>query len=127
MSDYAKVLEELCDLAKRFIPSDLAEKLSERMSDAEKATCLSADAAKIINELCTVEGITPAASRDMKASSIVFTTTDGTVVSRWKNLAGCEHAFVSDKEGKFLFGGFTGWVHNEGLLSKEDDLRKQYS
>lgn len=117
----------LSDIAKRFIPPDLAEKLSDRFSDAEKSKILSSDAAKIINELCTVEGITPAASRYLKVSSILFTTNDRTIVSRWKNPAGCEHVFVSDKDGMFLFGGFVGWIHNKGLLSKEDDLRKKYS
>ena len=103
-----KSIDTVSELAQKFIPSDISEKIGNRMADGEKTYVFSSDAAKIINELSRVKGMTPASSRDLKDSVPIFKLKDGTVVSRYQNPARFEHVFISDKDGKFIFGGYVG-------------------
>jgi hypothetical protein len=121
-----KSIDTVSELAQKFIPSDISEKIGNRMEDGEKTYVFSSDAAKIINELSRVKGMTPASSRDLKDSVPIFKLKDGTVVSRYQNPARFEHVFISDKDGKFIFGGYVGWVHNAGLLNKLQELSEKY-
>ncbi len=121
-----KGIDLVSDSAKKFIPDNIGVMIGNRMSDAEKSYFFSSDTAKIINELSLVKGITPASSRDLKDSVPVFKLKDGTVISRYQNPARFEHVFISDKDGKFIFGGYVGWIHNKGLLEKLKELSEKY-
>jgi len=121
-----KTFNTVSDIAKKFIPDDIADRIANRMSDAEKSYNFSADTTKIINELSLVKGITPASSRDLKDSVPVFKLKDGTVISRYQNPARFEHVFISDKDGRFIYGGYVGWIHNKGLLEKLKELSEKY-
>ena len=122
-----KLLDNIPELAQKFIPSDLSDKIGERMSDANKQYEFSSEVQKIITELSLVKGMTPASSRDLKDSQPIFKLKDGSVISRYVNPARFEHIFISDKKGNCIFGGYVGWIHNKGLLEKEKELSEKYA
>lgn len=122
----SKGIDTISEFAMKFIPSDISEKIGKRMSDEDRYYVFSAETAKIINELSLVKGMTPASSRDLKASVPVFKLKDGTVISRYQNPARFEHVFISDKDGNFIYGGYVGWIHNRGLLDKLEELSEKY-
>ena len=123
----ANLTNETIKIANKFIPNDLAERMANRMSDAERASTIGPEAAKVIGELMNVPGITPASSRDLKDSVNLFKLKDGTIVSRYVNPVGCEHVFLSNEKRECVFGGWVGWIHNKGLKSALERLRNLYA
>ena len=107
--------------------NNVGGKVISRLEDAVRSESVGNEAAKVIAELEQVPGITPASSRDLKASTNLFTLRDGTVVSRFVNPVGVHHVFLSSTTGKFIYGGFVGWIHTKGLKQKLDDIREKYS
>lgn len=120
------IINETINMADKFIPTDLSERMAHRMSDAERAATIGPEAAKVIRELMRVPGITPASSRDLKDSVNVFKLKDGTIVSRYKNPVGCEHVFLSNEKKECVFGGWVGWIHNKGLVNAINRLADLY-
>ncbi|MDR2494874.1 MAG: hypothetical protein LBD24_06605 [Spirochaetaceae bacterium] len=98
-----------------------------RMADAPRSNTVGNEASEAIRELERVPGITPASSRDLKASNNLFSLRDGTVVSRYKNPIGFEHIFLSNERGECIYGGYVGWIHNDGLLDAVDRIRQKYT
>jgi hypothetical protein len=123
MSFISAILEKAWD----FIPPDINNKIDIRMSDGERATFFGEYALEAMKELNNVPGITPASSRDLKDSSNIGKLKDGTIVSRYVNPAGCEHIFLSNEHGQCIFGGWVGWIHNEGLRNKAFEICEKYS
>ena len=123
MSDF---IDKVINVAKIFIPNDISEKIGERMADEKRKYDFSDEVAAVIKEISTVPGITPASSRDMKDATPIFKLKDGSVVSRYVNPARFEHIFISDRNGNFIYGGYVGWIHNDGLLQKEKELAEKY-
>jgi hypothetical protein len=117
---------EILEMASEFIPKDIDEKISRRMDDAERAKVIGPEAAKVMAILRKVPGITPASSRDLKDSTNLYKLKDGTIVSRYVNPVGCEHVFLSNNNGECVFGGWVGWVHNEGLKKTVDEIGDKY-
>ena len=96
------------------------------MNDAERASTIGTDAAKVIRELMKVRGITPASSRDLKDYVNLFKLKDGTVVSKYINFFRAEHIFLSNEKGEFIFGGYVGPLHNAGLINAVERIGNQY-
>ncbi|MDR2519030.1 MAG: hypothetical protein LBD13_06415 [Spirochaetaceae bacterium] len=105
----------------------MTDQMMQRMADAPRANNVGNEAAEAISELEQVPGITIASSRDLKASNILFKLRDGTVVSRYKNPFGFEHVFLSNKRGECIYGGYVGWIHNDGLLQTVEEIRQKYT
>lgn len=121
------MIPDILSTASKFIPSDIAEIISDAMCEEERASVIPPVAAEVIRDLLNVPGITPASSRDLKRSQNIFQLSDGTVVSVFVNPVGCQHVFLSNEKRECIFGGFTGWVHNNGLKSKIQELKEKYT
>jgi hypothetical protein len=120
MSDIVTAGVDLLDKALDFVPRDI-------LQQAPRSRDISNEAAKVINELCQVPGITPASPMDLKNSVNLFKLADGTIVSQFKSFGRFEHVFLSNTEGECIFGGYVGWVHNQGLLNKIRELQQRYA
>jgi len=121
------MIADILSTANKFIPSNIAEIISDAMCEEERAAIIPPIAAEVIRDLLNVPGITPASSRDLKRSQNIFQLSDGTVVSVFVNPVGCQHVFLSNDKRECIFGGFTGWVHNNGLTSKIQELKEKYA
>lgn len=86
INEITKLVNETIGIAGKFIPKDLSERMANRMEDAERASSITPEAAKVIRYLMEVPDITPASSRDLK-----------------------------DSRKECIFGGWVGWIHNKGL------------
>ncbi|MDR0623123.1 MAG: hypothetical protein LBG10_01680 [Treponema sp.] len=100
--------------------------MAKRMEDGIRASTFGPEAAKVMRKLGKVPGITPASSRDLKDSVNLFKLKDGTVVSRYVNPVDCEHIFLSNENGKCIFAGWVGWIHNKGLREMTDVIGEKY-
>jgi hypothetical protein len=120
------MIPDILSTASKFIPSNIAEIIADAMCEEERASIIPPVAAEVIRELLNVPGITPASSRDLKRSQNIFQLSDGTVTSVFINPVGCQHVFLSNKKRECIFGGFTGWVHNNGLKNKIQELKEKY-
>ena len=80
----------------------------------------------LIEELRLVTGITDAHRRDFHRSqpSIIFN--NGIVLRTWKNFLQIDHVFVANLESEFLWGGFVGWIHAQGLDRTLNNIRQKY-
>ena len=105
----------------------ITDQMINRMADAPRANNVGNEATEAIRALDQVPGITQASSRDLKASNILFKLRDGTVVSRYKNPIGFEHIFLSNEQGECVYGGYVGWIHNDGLLRTVEEIRQKYT
>lgn len=121
------MLADLLSIANKFIPDNIAETISNEISEDVRAANIPSDALEVISELISVPGITPASSRDLKRSQNIFKLADGTIVSIFVNPVGCHHIFLSNEKRECIFGGFTGWIHNKGLKSKIEELKEKYA
>lgn len=120
------MIADILSTANKFIPSDIAEIIADAICEEERASIIPPVAAEVIRDLLNVPGITPASSRDLKRSQNIFQLSDGTVVSVFVNPVGCQHIFLSNNKRECIFGGFTGWVHNNGLKIKIQELKDKY-
>lgn len=82
---------------------------------------------EIISELNKVDGSTPATNKDdINQASFLFYTADGSSIYRYKNPAQFEHIFIKDNKGNYAFGCYVGWVHNNGLKRKVEQIKIKY-
>lgn len=87
-----------------------------------------ADFATILIESCQqVPGMTDAHRRDFHRAKTYLIFSNGISIRRWKNPLQIEHIFVTDSQGKCLYGGFVGWLHNKDLYRFLKELPQKYS
>ena len=68
-----------------------------------------------ISQLRSVPGMTDAHPKDFERSQPIATLKDGTILRIWNNPLGVKHIFLENDRGECEFGGYVGWVHNDGL------------
>ena len=68
-----------------------------------------------IAQLRSVPGMTDAHPKDFDRSQPIATLKDGTILRTWSNPLGVKHIFLENDRGECEFGGYVGWVHNDGL------------
>ncbi|WP_071191282.1 hypothetical protein [Trichormus sp. NMC-1] len=74
--------------------------------DASKPTVM-----QLINQLQRVQGITDANKTDFSKSHPHLVFKNGVTINTWKNHAGVDHVFITDRSGKCVYGGYVGWIH----------------
>ena len=82
---------------------------------ANFTSSISAIASEAIQILDSVPGMLYASAGDIKSSRPIFTLRDETVVRTWKNPFGIDHVFLADPNGNIIYGGYTYWIHAQGL------------
>ena len=76
--------------------------------------------ADVLNRLLHVPGFMLASLADAGSAKLRFTLCNGLALASWRNIAGLNHVFVTDRTGRAIFGGCVGW--NNGPL--EDAIRE---
>lgn len=79
----------------------------------------------LINQLQRVQGITDADKIDFPKSHPHIVFKNGVTVSTWKNYAGVDHVFITDRSGKYVYGGYVGWIHSKYLQSVLQTLHNE--
>ncbi|MTJ53194.1 hypothetical protein FJR38_11355 [Anabaena sp. UHCC 0253] len=70
---------------------------------------------QLINQLQKVQGITDANKTDLSKSHPHIVFKNGVTIHTWKNYAGVDHVFITDRSGKCVYGGYVGWIHSQYL------------
>ncbi len=84
-------------------------------------------ATTLIESFQQVPGMTDAHKRDFHRSKTYLVFSNGVRIKRWKNFLQVEHIFIANNKGKYLYGGFVGWLNNKDLYDFLNDLPKKYS
>jgi len=78
---------------------------------------------KAIKILDDVTGMPPCRTSLFKHFSFKFSLQDGSQVRTWTNRAvGGDHVFLTDPDGKMLYGGFV-WTHADELKNAINRIR----
>jgi hypothetical protein len=80
------------------------------VKDTSKPTVM-----QLINQLQQVKGITDADKADFQKSHPHIMFKNGVTVHTWKNHAGVDHVFVTDRTEECVYGGYVGWIHSKDL------------
>jgi hypothetical protein len=70
---------------------------------------------QLIHQLQKVQGITDANKTDLSKSHPHIVFKNGVTIHTWKNYAGVDHVFITDRSGKCVYGGYVGWIHSQYL------------
>jgi hypothetical protein len=70
---------------------------------------------QLINQLQKVQDITDANKTDLSKSHPHIVFKNGITIHTWKNYAGVDHVFITDRSGKCVYGGYVGWIHSQYL------------
>jgi hypothetical protein len=70
---------------------------------------------QLVNQFQRVQGITDADKADFPKSHPHIGFKNGVTVHTWKNYAGVDHVFITDRSGKCVYGGYVGWIHSKYL------------
>jgi hypothetical protein len=73
------------------------------------------DLDRTIALLRSVPGMTDAHPKDLKYAKLAETLSDGSRLWRWTSPIGVKHVFLENSAGEYCFGGYVGWVHQDGL------------
>ncbi|NER40049.1 MAG: GUN4 domain-containing protein [Oscillatoria sp. SIO1A7] len=102
-----------------------AKLINNATNETEIATTISPTAARAIQILSDVPGITSADKRDFGSASPLFALKDGTIVRTWQNLARVGHVFLADPKGRMVFGGYVLWQNSEGLKQAIEQIQQE--
>ncbi|MEH2384630.1 MAG: hypothetical protein V7K14_02305 [Nostoc sp.] len=80
---------------------------------------------QLINQLQRVQGITDADKADFPRSHPHIVFKNGIAIHTWKNYAGVDHVFITDRSGKCVYGGYIGWIHSKYLQSVLQTLHNE--
>jgi hypothetical protein len=80
---------------------------------------------QLVNQLQRVKGMTDADKADFPKSHPHIMFRNGVTVHTWKNYAGVNHVFVTDRSEECVYGGYVGWMHSEDLQSVLQRLHKE--
>ncbi|MGM3308724.1 hypothetical protein ACSQ6I_22570 [Anabaena sp. WFMT] len=89
--------------------------------DASKPTVM-----QLINQLQRVQGITDANKTDFSQSHPHIGFKNGVTIHTWKNYAGVDHVFITDRSGKCVYGGYVGWIHSKYLQIALQTLHNEF-
>ncbi len=82
---------------------------------------------EIVNRLWRVEGMTQAKLTHFLKATPLFMLKEKMVIKIYQNPLKVTHIFVANKKGEMLFGGYVGWIHNQGLESTLEQIRQDFS
>lgn len=82
---------------------------------------------EIIHHLRSFPGMIDAHQRDFHRAKVLMTLKDGSTIRTWKNPLGVDHVFVTSPTGQYLYGGFVGWIHEQGLYQVLEEIKQEYS
>lgn len=88
--------------------------------DASKPTVM-----QLVNRFQSVQGITDADKADFPKSHPRMIFKNGLTIHTWKNYAGVDHIFITDRTGKCVYGGYVLWMHSKHLQSVLQTLRQE--
>lgn len=80
------------------------------VKDVSKPTVM-----QLINQLQAVRGMTDADKADFPKSHPHLVFNNGIAVHTWKNYAGVDHVFITDRAGTCVYAGYVGWLHSKAL------------
>lgn len=78
--------------------------------DTSKPTAM-----QLMNQLQRVQGMTDANKADFSKAHPHIVFKNGVAVYTWKNYAGVDHVFITDRSSKCVYGGYVGWIHSKYL------------
>jgi hypothetical protein len=79
----------------------------------------------LISSLKSVPGMTEASHQDFESLSLYLCYPGRLMLYTWKNVAGVDHIFLVNNDGQYLFAGYVGWVHSDGLKQTLKGFAKQ--
>jgi hypothetical protein len=103
------------------------DSVDEWNSPAPIANHISSLGEEVVEFLNQVPGMTQTYSADLKRATPHFTLRDGSVLKVWRNPVGCNYVFIADCDGSMVFGGFVGWVHNNGLNDAIAVIKREFT
>ena len=70
---------------------------------------------QLIRQLRQVSGMTDGHARDLLKARIAVQLSDGNTLRVWRNPFGVFHLYVVSAQGRCIYSGFLGWIHEEDL------------
>ena len=119
------MLDSLGPLLK--IYEKIHDSVDEWNTPAPVANGISSLAEEVVDALSQVDGMTQAHSRDFNRATPRFTLRDGSILKIWKDPMGCNYVFIADCDRNMVFGGFVGWVHNDGMNNAVAAIKRKFT
>jgi len=77
----------------------------------------------IIEKIRAVPGMTDAHQRGFDKAATLLTLEDGISIRVWRSPLGVDHVFVASPHGRYLYGGYVGWIHSAELWATLQALK----
>jgi hypothetical protein len=100
--------------------------VNQPIKEIKIASHLSPLEQEIVDRLWRVEGMTQAKPTHFLKATPLFMLKEKMVIKIYQNLLKVTHIFVANKKGEMLFGGYIGWIHNQGLESTLEQIRQDF-
>ncbi len=101
--------------------------VNQPTNEIKIASHLSSLEQEIVDRLWQVEGMTQAQLTYFLKATPIFMLKEKMVIKIYQNPLKVTHIFVTNKKGEMLFGGYVGWIHNQGLESTLEQIRQNFS